>query len=61
MHTGTDLYFLRYDGQAGAAGVVLKSRSVASEQEFMSTLYKKLRAKGVPTYAVPRFIRVMDE
>jgi acyl-CoA synthetase (AMP-forming)/AMP-acid ligase II len=53
------IYGLRleaYDGQAGCAAIFLqKGMDVNS---FMSTLWKKLRKRGVPTYAIPRLIRV---
>jgi hypothetical protein len=49
----------RYDGQAGAAGITLESPSV--ETEFMSSLYKQLKKKGVPSYALPRLVRLTEK
>ncbi|CAI7661152.1 unnamed protein product [Penicillium glandicola] len=48
-----------YDGQAGAAGITLESP--AAETEFMSILYKELKKKGVPSYALPRFVRLTEK
>ncbi|KAI3295324.1 hypothetical protein DTO002I6_3851 [Penicillium roqueforti] len=48
-----------YDGQAGAAGITLVSP--ADETELMSTLYKALRKKGVPSYALPRLVRLTEK
>ncbi|KAJ5780295.1 hypothetical protein N7457_005455 [Penicillium paradoxum] len=45
-----------YDGQAGAAGITLESPS--AETDIMSTLYKQLKKKGVPSYALPRLVRL---
>lgn len=53
------MIFTRYDGQAGAAGITLESP--ATETELMSTLYKKLRKKGVPSYALPRLVRLTEK
>ncbi|KAJ9261168.1 hypothetical protein DTO207G8_318 [Paecilomyces variotii] len=50
-----------YDGQAGAAAITLEKWTPESEREFISTLYKALRAKGVPTYAIPRFVRFIEK
>jgi hypothetical protein len=49
----------RYDGQAGAAGITLEDPS--AEGEFMAKLYRELRKKGVPTYAVPRLVRLTEK
>jgi acyl-CoA synthetase (AMP-forming)/AMP-acid ligase II len=58
----------KYDGQAGTALIVLdhegsekQGAGVAGEAVFMSTLFKVLRAKGVPRYAVPRLVMVRRE
>ncbi|KAG2413601.1 hypothetical protein HFD88_002790 [Aspergillus terreus] len=48
-----------YDGQAGAAGITLEDPS--AEGEFMAKLYRELRKKGVPTYAVPRLVRLTEK
>ncbi|KAJ9608398.1 hypothetical protein H2200_007386 [Cladophialophora chaetospira] len=57
----------KYDGQAGTALIVLedttseKQGSSSSEKGFMAALFKELRAKGVPRYAVPRLVLVRNE
>ncbi|KAL4897923.1 hypothetical protein BDV59DRAFT_52089 [Aspergillus ambiguus] len=48
-----------YDGQAGAAGITLEDPS--AEGDFMGKLYRELRKKGVPTYAVPRLVRLTEK
>ncbi|KIW16033.1 hypothetical protein PV08_06084 [Exophiala spinifera] len=55
-----------YDGQAGTALIVLdtqgeKGSGSGGEQAFMAGLFKALRAKGVPRYAVPRLVMVREE
>lgn len=45
-----------YDGQAGCAAIFLQKG--VDVNSFMSGLWKKLRKRGVPTYAIPRLIRV---
>ncbi|KAL1987317.1 hypothetical protein VTN96DRAFT_4345 [Rasamsonia emersonii] len=47
-----------YDGQAGAAGITLERWTPDTETEFMSKLYSALKAKGVPSYALPRLVRI---
>lgn len=49
----------RYDGQAGAAGITLESPEV--ETELMTTLCKALKKKGVPSYALPRLVRLTEK
>ena len=57
----------KYDGQAGTALIVLDTPSSApqekstAEKTFMTNLWKDLRAKGVPRYAVPRLVLVRNE
>lgn len=51
--------YTRYDGQAGAAGITLESPEV--ETELMSTLCKALKKKGVPSYALPRLVRLTEK
>ncbi|KAK7892717.1 hypothetical protein LTR67_006954 [Exophiala xenobiotica] len=57
----------KYDGQAGTALIVLDTESeklgsgVGGEKVFMAGLFKVLRAKGVPKYAVPRLVMVREE
>lgn len=48
----------RYDGKAGAAAVVFNGES---EDKFMSGLYKALKKTGLPSYAIPRFVRLTSE
>ncbi|KAF5863165.1 hypothetical protein ETB97_010510 [Aspergillus alliaceus] len=50
-----------YDGQAGAAGITLEESSAAVEAEFMSNLYRELKKKGVPSYALPRLVRITEK
>ncbi|KAB8216888.1 hypothetical protein BDV33DRAFT_147492 [Aspergillus novoparasiticus] len=50
-----------YDGQAGAAGVTLEEPSAAVESEFMKNLYRELKKKGVPSYALPRLVRLTEK
>jgi acyl-CoA synthetase (AMP-forming)/AMP-acid ligase II len=52
------IYGLRldgYDGQAGCAAIFLNGAEVHG---FMSDLWRNLRDRGVPKYAVPRLVRV---
>ena len=46
----------RYEGQVGTAMIVLCSGF--DEENFIAKLYRALRAKGVPKYAVPRLVLV---
>ncbi|EAW14000.1 putative bifunctional fatty acid transporter/acyl-CoA synthetase (FAT1) [Aspergillus clavatus NRRL 1] len=48
-----------YDGQAGAAGITLEDP--AMEVEFMANLHKELKKKGVPSYAIPRLVRLTEK
>jgi non-ribosomal peptide synthetase component E (peptide arylation enzyme) len=53
------IYGLRleaYDGQAGCAAIFLEKG--VEPTVFMSQLWKKLRDRGVPKYAIPRLVRV---
>ncbi|KAF7620456.1 putative bifunctional fatty acid transporter and acyl-CoA synthetase [Aspergillus flavus] len=50
-----------YDGQAGAAGVTLEESSAAVESEFIKNLYRELKKKGVPSYALPRLVRLTEK
>ncbi|KNG86448.1 putative bifunctional fatty acid transporter and acyl-CoA synthetase [Aspergillus nomiae NRRL 13137] len=50
-----------YDGQAGAAGITLEDPSAAVESEFMNNLYRELKKKGVPSYALPRLVRLTEK
>lgn len=47
-----------YDGQVGMLAMSLKQES--DEQKVMTNLASHLR-KGLPSYAVPRFVRIMKE
>ncbi|KAG0243498.1 hypothetical protein BGW41_002038 [Actinomortierella wolfii] len=49
-----------YDGQAGMAAVVLSLKGKEEFDRFCRELYGFLRDRGVPEYAIPRFIRLMD-
>ncbi|KAL4964112.1 putative bifunctional fatty acid transporter/acyl-CoA synthetase (FAT1) [Aspergillus stella-maris] len=49
-----------YDGQAGAAGITLEEPSEAAAAQFMANLYPELKKKGVPSYAIPRLVRVTE-
>lgn len=56
----------KYDGQAGTALIVFDTASEKQgvgmgEKAFITRLFKDLRAKGVPRYAVPRLVMVRDE
>lgn len=48
-----------YDGQAGAAGITLEDP--AAEAEFMANLHRALKKKGVPSYAMPRLVRLTEK
>ncbi|KAL1921621.1 uncharacterized protein VTP21DRAFT_11337 [Calcarisporiella thermophila] len=48
-----------YEGQAGMATLVLAPET--GEQFVLKSLVNWLKEKGVPNYALPRFIRVTDE
>jgi non-ribosomal peptide synthetase component E (peptide arylation enzyme) len=53
------IYGLRldaYDGQAGCAAIFLQKGMDANN--FMSSLWGRLRASGVPKYAIPRLVRI---
>ncbi|KAF7715956.1 Bifunctional fatty acid transporter and acyl-CoA synthetase [Penicillium ucsense] len=50
-----------YDGQAGAAGITLEDHSAAAEQECMANLYTHLKKRGVPSYAIPRLVRITEK
>jgi hypothetical protein len=59
--TLTRCLFYSYDGQAGAAGITLEKWTPETETEFISNLYKALKAKGVPSYALPRLVRITKQ
>ncbi|KEF51215.1 uncharacterized protein A1O9_12718 [Exophiala aquamarina CBS 119918] len=52
----------KYDGQTGAALIILKlvgeQQAAARESTFMKNLYQNIKKKGVPRYAAPRLINV---
>ncbi|KAL4797036.1 hypothetical protein BDV19DRAFT_63231 [Aspergillus venezuelensis] len=50
-----------YDGQAGAAGITLEEPSEAAAAQFMANLHAELKKKGVPSYALPRLVRVTEK
>jgi acyl-CoA synthetase (AMP-forming)/AMP-acid ligase II len=56
------IYGLRldaYDGQAGCAALFL-DKSV-SGPTFMDSLWKELRGRGLPAYAIPRLVRIEEQ
>lgn len=55
------MQFSSYDGQAGAAGITMEEHSPAFEIEFISNLYKELKKRGVPSYALPRLVRITEK
>jgi len=46
-----------YDGQAGAAALTLDT----PPDLFMKNLYSGLKKTGLPSYAMPRLIRITEE
>lgn len=50
-----------YDGKAGAAGITLEDRTPGTETAFMTELYRHLKSKGVPSYALPRLVRITKQ
>ncbi|KAF7595884.1 hypothetical protein BBP40_004377 [Aspergillus hancockii] len=50
-----------YDGQAGAAGITLEDPSATVETELISSLHRELKKKGVPSYALPRLVRIIEK
>ncbi|CEL01446.1 Putative Acyl-CoA synthetases [Aspergillus calidoustus] len=50
-----------YDGQAGAAGITLDDPSESAAAEFTTKLYSELKKKGVPSYALPRLVRLTEK
>ncbi|KAK2800128.1 hypothetical protein FQN50_008223 [Emmonsiellopsis sp. PD_5] len=50
----------KYDGQAGGAAIALHSRNSAAETEFIGSLYQHLVNRGVPSYALPRLVRIVN-
>ena len=46
-----------YDGQAGAAAIILES----PPEKFMGRLYVALKKTGLPSYAMPRLVRITKE
>ena len=54
-------YDNRYEGQAGGSAITLKNNTAMAETALMQKLYPSLRKDGVPTYAVPPLVRLVDE
>ncbi|CAG8502376.1 6914_t:CDS:10 [Ambispora gerdemannii] len=50
-----------YDGQVGMAALVLNPKDKNSIQKTMKELPRFLTSCGLPNFAIPRFIRLMDE
>lgn len=48
---------IRYDGQAGAAGITLIDAAPAVEAAFADALFKRLRSQGMTMYQMPRLVR----
>ncbi|TAQ84047.1 hypothetical protein B7494_g7630 [Chlorociboria aeruginascens] len=48
----------KYDGKAGAAAITLQD---VDEEMFMWKLYGRLRKTGLPSYAIPRLVRITEE
>jgi hypothetical protein len=46
-----------YDGQAGAAALTID----IPEDLFMKNLYSGLKKTGLPSYAMPRLVRITKE
>ncbi|RFU26976.1 hypothetical protein B7463_g9372, partial [Scytalidium lignicola] len=51
----------KYDGQAGAAAIKLNARNPALEGKVIQKLHMHLLSKGVPSYAIPRLVRITDD
>ncbi|KAI9733769.1 MAG: hypothetical protein M1818_007183 [Claussenomyces sp. TS43310] len=47
-----------YDGQMGAAVITLASHSPAAAEGFVKDLQPRLRKTGLPSYAIPRLVRI---
>jgi hypothetical protein len=47
-----------YDGQAGAAAITLDG---TPEAVFINNLYAGLKKTGLPSYAMPRLVRITPE
>jgi hypothetical protein len=52
---------IRYDGQAGAAGITLMDQSEGAERAFVQGLYPSLRRQGLTAYQIPRLVRFMKQ
>lgn len=52
---------VRYDGQAGAAGITMEEHSPTFEKDLMAKLYIQLKKRGVPSYALPRLVRITEK
>ncbi|KAK7902518.1 hypothetical protein LTR67_002164 [Exophiala xenobiotica] len=48
----------KYDGQAGAAAIVLRQTDPSAVDRLLSGLWKHLRHVGLPDYGVPRLLRI---
>jgi acyl-CoA synthetase (AMP-forming)/AMP-acid ligase II len=51
----------RYDGQAGGTTVSLKTNSASLEEKFIQQLYSELWKCGLPGYALPRLVRIVNQ
>jgi acyl-CoA synthetase (AMP-forming)/AMP-acid ligase II len=50
-----------YDGQAGAAAITLDQATRAQEQDFVQTLYPRLKKSGLTNFQFPRLIRFVEQ
>lgn len=50
-----------YDGQLGAATIVLQNPSPEAETRYLEKLYPHLKLRGLPEYAIPRLVRFSKE
>lgn len=50
-----------YDGQAGAAGLILADTSPEAERAFMDQLYDRLRKRGLTAWQIPRLVRLTEK
>ena len=58
--SGQEIYTndISYDGQAGAAAITLES---SDDENFITGLYVALKKTGLPSYAMPRLVRITKE
>lgn len=49
-----------YDGQAGAAAIVLNDPSPHGQRQFLDGLYQRLSKQGLTIYQIPRLVRFIE-